>query len=243
MEWLIILPIAFVAGIVGGVVGFGAGVIMVPILVWSFGAKAAIPIMAIAATMANGTRVFIWWREVDWRAAFAYSITAVPFAILGSSTYVVLNAHAVTLTLGIFLILVVPIRYGLARINVKISRWHLSIVGAAIGFLTGLVASTGPLNAPFFLMVGLTKGAYIATEALGSIAVYLTKTAVFSIAGITTVENILRGLAVGSGLMAGSFVSKAIVEKMAPGDFQFVMDIVVLGAGAAMLVSGIYGGA
>lgn len=49
MEWLIIVPLSLIAGTVGGVIGFGAGVIMVPILVWVFGAKAAVPIMAIAA--------------------------------------------------------------------------------------------------------------------------------------------------------------------------------------------------
>jgi uncharacterized protein len=237
MEWLIILPVALIAGTIGGVIGFGAGVIMVPILVWIFGAKAAVPIMAIAAVMANGSRVFIWWREVDWRAALAYSVTAVPFAILGASTYIELNSRNVTLTLGIFLLLVVPFRHGIARLKLKINRWHLSLVGAAIGFLTGLVASTGPVNAPFFLMYGLTKGAFLATEALGSVAVHITKTTVFTLAGTTTIENVLRGFAVGSGLMAGSFISKRIVEKMQPGDFQVVMDVVVVGAGVAMLVS------
>ncbi|MEI6737755.1 MAG: sulfite exporter TauE/SafE family protein, partial [Pseudomonadota bacterium] len=190
MEWLIILPIALIAGTIGGVIGFGAGVIMVPILVWIFGAKAAVPIMAIAALMANGSRVAIWWREVDWSAAAVYSAAAIPCAILGATTYVQLDNHTVELTLGTFLILVVPFRRWLKHLDIKIKRWHLAIVGAAIGFLTGLVASTGPVNAPFFLMYGLTKGAYIATEALGSVAVNLTKTSVFTLSGITTIENI-----------------------------------------------------
>ncbi len=237
MEWLIILPLSLIAGTIGGVIGFGAGVIMVPILVWVFGAKAAVPIMAIAALMANGSRVAIWWRQVDWPAAAIYSAAAIPFAILGASTYVRLDGDTVELTLGIFLILVVPFRHWLKHLDIKIERWQLAVVGAAIGYLTGLVSSTGPVNAPFFLMYGLTKGAYIATEALGSVAVHLTKTSVFSLSGITTLENVLRGLAVGGGLMVGSLLSKRIVEKMAPGDFQFVMDIVVVGAGIAMLAS------
>ncbi len=241
MEWLIILPVALVAGTIGGVIGFGAGVIMVPILVLIFGAKAAVPIMAIAALMANGSRVAIWWRHVDWPAASVYSAAAIPCAILGASTYVQLDGDTVELTLGVFLLLVVPFRHWLKHLNIKIKRWHLALVGAAIGFLTGLVASTGPVNAPFFLMYGLTKGAYIATEALGSVAVNVTKTGVFTLGGLATIENVLRGLAVGTGLMTGSLISKRIVEKMQPGDFQFVMDIVLLLAGAAMLVSAFRG--
>ena len=55
----------------------------------------------------------------------------------------------------------------------------MTLVGAGIGFLSGLVASTGPINTPFFLAYGLVKGAYLATEALGSMAIGITKTIVF----------------------------------------------------------------
>ncbi len=237
MEWIFILPVALLAGTIGGVIGFGSGVIMVPILAWTFGAKAAVPIMAIAALFANGSRVLIWWREVDWPAAAIYSATAIPFAILGASTFLQLDVHAVEAALGVFLIVVIPFRRWFARANFKLARWHLAIVGAGIGFLTGIVASTGPINAPFFLAYGLVKGAYIATEALGSVAIGLTKTSVFTYFGAMTTTNLLRGLAVGSGLMAGSFAAKRIVNRMKPGDFHLVMDVVILISGVAMLVA------
>jgi uncharacterized protein len=235
MEWLIIMCVALIAGTIGGIIGFGSGVIMVPILAWTFGAKAAVPIMAIAALMANGSRVAVWWREVDWAAATIYSATAIPFAILGASTFLNLKVHYVELGLGIFLIAVVPVRHMLRRAKLKLMRWQLAIVGAGIGFLTGIVASTGPINAPFFLAYGLTKGAYLSTEALGSVAVGLAKTGTFTAFGAMSMENVLRGLGVGSGLMAGSFTAKRIVQKMDASQFEHLMDAVVLIAGIAML--------
>jgi len=39
-----------------------------------------------------------------------------------------------------------------------------------IGYLTGIVVSTGPLSVPLFLFYGLTKGAFLATEAASSLA-------------------------------------------------------------------------
>ena len=39
----------------------------------------------------------------------------------------------------------------------------LMIGGALIGYLTGIVASTGPLSVPLFLFYGLDKGAFLAT--------------------------------------------------------------------------------
>ena len=55
------------AGTLGGVVGFGASIMMLPVLIWSFGAKQAVPIMAIASLMANASRAAVWWREIDWK--------------------------------------------------------------------------------------------------------------------------------------------------------------------------------
>lgn len=236
MEWILVMSVALIAGTIGGVIGFGSGVIMVPILAWTFGVKAAVPIMAVAALMANGSRVAIWWREVDWRAAAIYSATGIPAAIIGASTFLKLNVNYVELGLGVFLITVVPIRHWLRRAKLKLALWHMALVGAGIGFLTGIVASTGPINAPFFLAYGLVKGAYLSTEALGSVAIGLAKTGTFTALDAMTMQNFMRGIAVGSGLMAGSFIAKRIVQKMDAHQFELVMDIVVLIAGVAMLV-------
>ena len=237
MEWLYILPIALLAGTIGGVIGFGSGVIMVPILAFTFGAKAAVPIMAIAGLLANASRVSAWWRELDLPAALTYCATAIPAAVIGASLFLNLNVHAVEMALGVFLIAVVPARHVLRRSKLKIERWHLAIVGAVMGFLTGIVASTGPINAPFFLAYGLTKGAYLSTEAFGSAAVSLTKITTFSLRGAVSFENLMRGLGVGSGLMAGSYLAKGIVAKLKPADFEYIMEGVVLIAGVAMLVA------
>ncbi len=157
MDWVVVLLLGVVAGTVGGIVGFGASIILMPALVWVFGAKDAVPMMAIAALLANASRVAVWWRDVDWRACGVYSITAVPFAALGASTLVVLEARAVEGALGVFFLAMIPVRRWLQSIGLKIVRWHLGVVGIFIGFLSGIVASTGPINTPFFLAYGLVK--------------------------------------------------------------------------------------
>ena len=82
MELALVLLLGLVAGTVGGVVGFGTSIMLMPALVLVFGPREAVPIMAVAAIMANASRVAAWWREVDWRATAAYSVTGVPAAAL-----------------------------------------------------------------------------------------------------------------------------------------------------------------
>ena len=62
MEWALVLLLGGVAGTVGGVLGFGTSIMLMPALVMVFGPREAVPIMAVASIMANASRVAVWWR-------------------------------------------------------------------------------------------------------------------------------------------------------------------------------------
>ena len=55
------LVIGLFAGTISGVVGTGSSIILMPVLVYQYGPKQAVPIMAIAAVMANLSRILAWW--------------------------------------------------------------------------------------------------------------------------------------------------------------------------------------
>ena len=198
MIWLAVLALGLFAGTLSGIVGFGASIMLMPVLMLAFGPQEAVPIMAIAALLANFSRVVVWWREVDWRANAYYCSTAIPMAALGARTLLVLDPRIVEGILGGLFLLMIPARRWLIARGMRIEAWHLSIVGAGIGFLSGMVASTGPINTPFFLAYGLVKGAYLATEALGSMAIGITKAIVFQRFDALPPETVARGLLIGA---------------------------------------------
>jgi uncharacterized protein len=200
--------VGLVAGTLSGVVGTGSSIMLMPVLVHQFGPKQAVPIMAVAAVMANFSRILAWWREVDWRACLAYSVTGIPAAVLGARTLLALPSRAVDIAIGVFLIAMVPVRHWLARHALKAQLWHLALGGAIIGYLTGIVVSTGPLSVPLFLFYGLTKGAFLATEAASSLGLYLSKSVTFERFGALTSDLALKGLIAGASLMAGAFIAK-----------------------------------
>ena len=208
MGFLFILIVGLIAGTISGIVGTGSSIMLMPVLVYQYGPKQAVPIMAVAAVMANLSRILAWWREVDWRACAAYSITGIPAAALGARTLLALPSHAVDVAIGLFLIAMVPVRHWLARHALKANLWHLAIGGAVIGYLTGIVVSTGPLSVPLFLFYGLTKGAFLATEAASSLGLYLSKSVTFERFGALTPDVALKGLIAGFSLMLGAFIAK-----------------------------------
>ena len=235
MNFLFVLTVGLVAGTLSGIVGTGSSIMLMPVLVYAYGPKQAVPIMAVAAVLANLSRILAWWREVDWRACAAYSITGIPAAALGARTLLALPSRAVDISIGLFLIAMVPARHWLARHQLKFSLWHLAIGGAAIGYLTGIVVSTGPLSVPLFLFYGLTRGAFLATEAASSLGLYFSKSVTFQRFGALTPDVALKGLITGSSLMFGAFIAKRFVLRLEPEVFRLVMDAIMLAAGASML--------
>ena len=223
------------AGTIGGIVGFGTSIMLMPALVLVYGPRQAVPIMAVAVIMANASRVLAWWREVDWRTTLAYCATGIPFAALGARTLLVLPPGIVEAVLGVFFIAMIPVRRWMAAQDWKLKRWHLAVVGAFIGFLSGIIVSTGPLNAPFFLMHGLVKGAYLATEAMSSLAVFSAKAVTFRALGALPAESVIDGLIIGSSLMAGAFIAKRYVKQIDAERFRLLMDGLLLVAGLTML--------
>jgi uncharacterized membrane protein YfcA len=129
----------------------------------------------------------------------------------------------------------VPVRHWLARHDLKATLWHLAIGGALIGYLTGIVVSTGPLSVPLFLFYGLSKGAFLATEAASSLGLYVAKSITFQRFGALDWDTLTKGLIAGSSLMSGAFIAKRFVLKMNPDTFRLVMDGIMIAAGLAML--------
>lgn len=235
MGYLLVLCVGLVAGTLSGVIGTGSSMLLMPVLVMLYGPQQAVPIMAIAAIMGNLGKVLSWWREIDWRACSAYCATAVPGAALGVRTLLTLPPHAVELALGEFFIAMIPTRRWLSRHAIRFSLTQLAMIGAVVGFLTGIVVSTGPITVPVFMGYGLVKGAFLATEAAGSLAVYSAKIVIFSHFGALPPYVVLDELITGSALMAGTFAARRIVARMSPGTFKVVVDGLMLSSGLSLL--------
>jgi uncharacterized membrane protein YfcA len=235
LQYLLVLVVGLGAGTLGGVIGTGSSIVLMPVLVVLFGPRQAVPIMAIAAILGNFGRVIAWWRHIDWRACFAYCATAVPGAILGAGLLLSIPPGVAELALGVFFLSLIPLRRWLARRAFRLSRWHLALLGGPLGLLTGLVVSTGPLTVPLFTFYGLERGTLLGTEAAASIGMYASKVATFQVLGALPPAVVLDGLIIGCSLMAGSFLGRVIVLALSPGAYRALVDGLMLCSGLSLL--------
>jgi uncharacterized membrane protein YfcA len=235
LQALVLCFLGLGAGVMGGVIGFGTTIILMPALVYFYGPIQAIPVIALVATVANLSRIFLWWSVINWKVCFVYSITAIPAVILGVNTLVTLNDRLVEITLGLFLILLIPIRRWMRQKNFYLKLWQMSLVGAGIGYLTGIVATTGAINTPFFLAFGLSKGAFLGTEAASTLSILFTKGITFHQLGFLNATAMIQGLLIGSCVLVGSIFSKKIVLALPEKKFLLLMELVMLISGVSIL--------
>ena len=126
---LLIGALGVAAGLLGGMIGFGTTIILMPALVYHYGALQTVPIIAVVAMVANASRIAIWWREIDWRIAGIYSAAAVPAVALGAHTLVHLPERWVGIALGAFLLALIPIRRWLRSRSWRMRGWHMAPPG------------------------------------------------------------------------------------------------------------------
>ena len=234
---VVLFFVALLAGALGGLVGTGSSLVLLPVLVMNYGPRVAVPVMAIAAVMANVARVSAWWRQIHWPAVLAYAVPGTPAAVFGAHTLLTIPQTVVDSVLGVFFLAMIPVRRIVAVRHWRVRLWHLAIAGIVVGFLTGLILSTGPLSVPVFTGYGLSGGAFLGSEAASSLVLYAAKMATFGQFGALSDMVVVRGLAIGTALMIGPFLARTIVRRIRPHADTLLIDLVLVAAATGMFIA------
>ena len=236
MELLPLLLGGYVAATISGAAGFGGALLLLPLLSHLLGAKAAVPVLTVAQLLGNLSRVYLGRREVQWRPALLFCLGAVPLSVLGALLFASAPAPWLQRGIGAFLLLVVALRH--TKLGGKpIPENALAPAGAGVGLLSALAGSAGPLGAAVFLSLGLTRTAYVATEAVTAVAMHLTKTAVYGKYALLSPRSLVIGLLLGSAMWLGSWTGKRLIERLDEKRFALLVEVLLL-VSALLLVIG-----
>ncbi|WP_030435501.1 sulfite exporter TauE/SafE family protein [Actinoplanes subtropicus] len=226
---------AFGLALVSAVAGFGGGVLLLPVFTVLFGLRVAVPMLTLTQLSSNGFRAWLNRRELRWSLIGWFALGAVPFAVAGGLLLAHAPLGALKRVLGAFLIGVVVWR----RVRPgpgKPPERSFAAVGAVSGLGSALLGSVGPLTAPFFLAYGLTRAAYIGTEAASALTMHLSKLAAYGAGELLGVRVLVFGLALTPATLAGAWVGKRIVGRISDRVFVLLVEAGLLAAGALFLL-------
>jgi uncharacterized membrane protein YfcA len=223
------------AAIVGGMGGFGTGVILAAALVPLIGVKAVVPVMAVAGVIINAGRFWFYRESLERRTLAVVVVSALPFLVFGTWLYSVLDARTVGTILGAAVIASVPVRRILKKRAMTLGTPGLALGSGIFGLASGLATGTGVILVSLLLGSGMSGPAVLATDALVSIVLDLTKAALFQRFNLLDAQAFFTGVVIGVASIPGSAIAAALVTRLgARLHVAFLETLIVLG-GASML--------
>jgi uncharacterized membrane protein YfcA len=241
VQLCIIVVLAVVSAIAGGVAGYGTGALMPLILVPIVGAAPVVPIIAITAMFTNTARVAVFRRALDPRRALIALVAALPTCVLGAWLYTLLTGRGAAFVIGSSLIATVPLRRFLKRHGHQLGEKGYAIAAAGWGIVVGGTTGAGVILLSILMAVGLEGAAVIATDATVSLGMGVVKISVFGLAGVLTSKVVLIALLIGLVAFPSTFLAKLIVERLPVHLHTAMLDAVVIIGGAVMILGGIRG--
>jgi uncharacterized membrane protein YfcA len=239
LQLALVAATAMFASVIGGIAGYGTGVLMPLVLVPIIGAEPVVPIISISALFTNSSRVLAFRQRVDLRCVLIVLAASIPTCVLGAYGYTRLTDRGALIVIGMMLALSVPLRRLLARRVAHLGPAGLAVGAAGYGVLAGGTAGAGIVLLSILMAAGLQGAAVIATDAAVSIVIGIVKILVFGIAGVITPQVVAFALLIGLVALPGAFVAKAIVERMPVRLHAALLDAVVLLGGGFMVLNAV----
>jgi len=235
IELMLIVVLAAVSAITGGVAGYGTGALMPLVLVPMVGAAPVVPIIAISAMFTNSARVVAFRRLLDLRRALIALIAALPTCVLGAWLYTQLTGRGAAIVIGSTLVATVPLRRLLKRRGHKLGDKAFAASAAGWGIVVGGTTGAGVILLSLLMATGLEGAAVIATDATVSIVMGVIKLSVFGLAGVLTSKVVVIAFLIGAVAFPCTFLAKLIVERLPVHVHTALLDAVVLIGGTAMI--------
>jgi uncharacterized membrane protein YfcA len=223
------------AAVIGAVGGFGTGIILTAALAPLIGVKALVPVLAVAGVIINSGRFWFYRNSLDRRSFAIVLASALPFLVLGTWIYSVLDARTLGVVLGVMIISFVPLRRWLKSRDIVIGQPGLAVGGGIFGLASGVATGTGVILVSLLLGSGLAGPAVLATDALVTIALDFSKALLFGRFDLLDSQHLFTGVVIGVASIPGSALGAWLVARMHAHLHVLFMEGLILVGGGFML--------
>jgi hypothetical protein len=227
--------LALGAAVIGGMGGFGTGVILTAALVPLIGVKALVPVLAVAGVIINAGRFWFYRRSLERRTLAVVLTASLPFLVLGTWLYSILDARAIGTILGIAVMASIPLRRILKAREIVLQTRGLAVGASVFGLASGVTTGTGVILVSLLLGSGLAGPAVLATDALATIALDLCKAALFQRFDLLDAQAFSTGVVIGFATIPGSAIAAWLVGRIGARLHVLFMEALILFGGGFML--------
>ncbi|QCK84811.1 sulfite exporter TauE/SafE family protein [Phreatobacter aquaticus] len=239
IQAVLVAGTAFGAAIIGGMAGYGTGLLLPLVLVPVIGAENVVPVIAVSALFTNVSRFAAMRASVDWQKVALMLPAAVPLVMISAYGFTRLDTRGASILIGAMLIVLVPLRRWLQSVGFRLQGWQLIPAGGTYGFVTGASTGAGVILVSFLMSAGLTGAAVIATDAAISIVIGIAKALTFGYNDALPTPVLMFALLVGCATVPGAFVAKWILDRLPVRLHTLMLETVIVIGGIAVMARGL----
>jgi uncharacterized membrane protein YfcA len=223
------------AQIIGGLAGYGTGLLMPLVLVPMIGAQAVVPVIGLSAIITNATRVAAFRDSLDLRKVVIVTLAAVPFAAFSAWGYTLLTGKGAAVLIGVMLIVLVPARRFFEHLKMRLSERGLAISSVGYGLVMGGTSGSGVMLLSMLMASGLTGTQVIATDAAISFLLGFVKTGVFAGFGALNLKLVVLSLLIGVMATPGTLTAKWLVRRFSVRFHTLLLEAAILVGGSILI--------
>lgn len=230
-----LLIVGVIAGLLSGAVGFGGGMIILPVITYFYGVEVAVPVSTIAQLVSNFSKMWIGRKEIKWQAVGNFTLLAVPFTAMGAFGFAKVPKGPLTIVLCCFLILFAILKLR-GKMQLPHRRSTVVIGGGATGFVNGFLGISGPMSSAVFLALDLTPVSYIASEATAASVMHIVKTIVYGRMNLMSWQIFFDGMMIGGAMMLGNIFAMHFIRNFDHKKYRKVVAAFMIAVSLWMIV-------
>ena len=222
--------VGFVVSIIGGLAGYGTGLLMPLVLVPIIGPEPVVPIIGVMALFTNSGRIVAFHEHIEWRKVWRIALPGASGGRLATSFYDWLSGRGVLLLLGLSLLAMIPLR----RLpSSRASIWaNADCPPSACSLDCSSAAPAAPTlcrSRPHGDGHGRRRGDRDRRRRFAGLGA--VKSASFAAWGTLTLPTALFAAIIGCATFPGGYVAKMLIERMSLKVHAMLLDsAVALGA-------------
>lgn len=228
--WILVLVIAvaFGAGIVHGAIGMVGGLLMTGVLAHFIGIKFTVPVITCALIFSHFSRAYMLRKDIDFWTVRHVLLFGLPTVVMGSIIFGYLSPRVIALVFGSVLTISLPIKYWARKHSIKTGPKLLAGAAVVWGGLAGNVIGPGFFLAPFLLGTGMNRLAFVGTLATITLVMNMVKITVFGFTDLLTPELIILGVIAGLSTIPGNYFGQKVLRKMTDGIHEKIVDAMTI---------------
>jgi len=216
-EIAVVWAVAFATSILSAVVGMAGGMTLLAAMLVLMPPLVAIPLHGLIQLASNGSRSVIQRKHARFDIVGRYALLLLPAGILGIWVAQGLPESAIRMAIGVFVLFATWMPTALllgTHPETSDSHRRFVVLGGVTGFLGVTLGATGPLIAPFFLNLGLTRQALVGTKAACQALGHLAKIVIYGGIGFAFLDHVplLAGSIV--AVIAGTWVGSRVLDRV-----------------------------